>query len=287
MNSDIEFLGLVEDEEGPGRYTFEVVEHLARPDGQLYGGTAIGVSVAAAELATERTTVWMTTQFVSTIGKGIPVSVHAEVLAGGRRTNQVRVTATSPDGDIVFASLGATAAPRPDGVAGGLETPPDVPRPEEIPEGVEPFRALAGRSKIEIDLPPMPRAGFMLAAELRMASGYTDDAGLCLWARRRDGAPITAAVAAYLADLVPMGVSHGLGVIATGTSLDNTIRIGDFTETEWILLDIRPHFAAGGYGHGTVHVWNRDGALMASASQTASMALFDLDNPPWAASPGA
>src|SRR5690606_31044793 len=107
--------------------------------------------------------------------------------------------------------------------------------------------------------------------------------GLCLWARRRDGKPITAAIAAYLADLVPMGISHGLGVIAAGTSLDNTVRIGDFTESEWILLDIRPHFAAGGYGHGTVHVWSEDGRLMASATQTASMFVFDLSNPPWAA----
>jgi acyl-CoA thioesterase len=82
-------------------------------------------------------------------------------------------------------------------------------------------------------------------------------------------------VAAYLADMVPMSVARALGVIAGGTSLDNTIRMGGFVDTEWILLDLRPHLAVGGYGHGVAHVWSRDGHLLATASQTASMIVFD------------
>jgi acyl-CoA thioesterase len=31
----------------------------------------------------------------------------------------------------------------------------------------------------------------------------------------------------------------------------------------------------GGYGHGVAHVWSRDGHLLATASQTASMIVFD------------
>lgn len=48
-----------------------------------------------------------------------------------------------------------------------------------------------------------------------------------------------------------------------------TIRLGSFEETEWILLDLRPHFAAGGYGHGVAQVWSENSHLLAAASQTA------------------
>ena len=95
MSSALEFLGLVADGE-PGRYRFTVQNHLARLDARLYGGTAIAVSLAAAELVSERAPLWMTTQFVSTAPAEAEIAVHAEVLAPGRRTNQVRVTATGP-----------------------------------------------------------------------------------------------------------------------------------------------------------------------------------------------
>jgi acyl-CoA thioesterase len=99
--------------------------------------------------------------------------------------------------------------------------------------------------------------------------------------RRRDQRPITPAVAAYIADMVPMGIAHAVGELVGGISLDNTIRIGSFVDTEWVLLDLRPHLAFGGYGHGAVHVWSEGGRLLATASQTASMFRVDLANPPW------
>ena len=82
-------------------------------------------------------------------------------------------------------------------------------------------------------------------------------------------------MAAYLADMVPLSVALACGVMAGGTSLDNTIRIGSFVDTEWVLLDLRPHLAAGDYGHGTAHLWSESGHLLATASQTASMIRFD------------
>src|SRR5688572_30276504 len=121
MTTDTEFLGLAPAngaDAGAGRYRFRVLDRLARLDGRLYGGTAIAVSIAAAELASERTALWMTTQFVSTVERGADVEVHAEVLAAGRRTHQVRVTATSATGETIFASLGATGHHRPDGLTG-------------------------------------------------------------------------------------------------------------------------------------------------------------------------
>lgn len=278
MPTDATFFGLTPEPE-QGRSTFAVIDRLTRLDGRLYGGTAIGVSVAAAEAATERPALWMTTQFVSTVELGATVSVRAEVLAAGRRTAQVRVTATSESGETIFASLGATGRYRADGLTGEFERCPSVDPPAEAERWATPFTGLAKAAGIQ-DLTLMPSAsGFSAAIEMREPAVHDHpDPGpgrVCLWVRRADRVMVTPAVAAYLADIVPMGVAHALGVLAGGTSLDNTIRVGGFEPTEWILLDLRPHLAVGGYGHGIVHVWSESGHLLATASQTASMIEFD------------
>jgi acyl-CoA thioesterase-2 len=281
--SDVDFFGL-ETAAGAGRYQVEVANHLSRLDGQLYGGAAIGMSMAAAEAVTGRTVVWTTTQYVSTVALGHHLSLHVEVLASGRRTNQVRVTGTSEDGGVVFASLGATGIHRPEGLTGEFERMPKVSDPSSSERWASPISGLAKSAGFP-DLPPeQRRKGFSGAVEFR-GPELTDhpDPGpgrSCMWIRRRDGAEVTPAVAAYMADMVPMSVAAALGVIAAGTSLDNTVRIGAFVPTEWVLLDLRPHLAVGGYGHGIAHVWSEDGHLLATASQTAGLRVFDQSELP-------
>jgi acyl-CoA thioesterase len=285
MPSDADFLGLTP-LDGPGRFHFRVVNHLSRLDGHLYGGTAIAVSIAAAEIVSERPAVWMTTQFVATAPPGAEVVVHAEVLAPGRRTNQVRVTGTSPDGDVMFASLGATGHPRP-GLEGVYENPPVVDPPDAAPPWGGP---LAGRAELAgIEPQPFPvDVGFSASIEFREPALHEHpDPGpgrSCLWVRRRDRRPVTPALVAFMADMVPLSISHAAGVVAGGISLDNTIRIGSFVDTEWALLDLRPHLAAGDYGHGAAHVWSESGHLLATAGQSASMFRFDPSSVPWARS---
>lgn len=278
---------------GTGRVRFRVEPRLARLDGKLYGGTAIGVSVATAEALTGREALWMTTQFVSTAVLGSSVDVLTEVLAPGRRTNQVRVSATtpsSPTGEpgehVVFASLGATGFHRDGGLTGEFESRPTVDTPDEAEHWTSPFAGMAKAAGLADRLPALPDdVGFTTVIEMRHATERDHpDPGpgrVCLWVRRRDRGPITPAVAAYIADMVPMSVARAFGVVAMGISLDNTIRLGSFVDTEWVLLDLRPHLAAGDYAHGVAHVWSEDGHLMATASQTASMRPFDPDHAPW------
>jgi acyl-CoA thioesterase len=281
MPSDVDFFGLIEGGE-PGRYRFTVADHLTRLDGRLYGGTAIGVSVAVSELVSDRSALWMTTQFVSTVEEGAEVDVVAEVLAAGKRTNQVRVTATAADGEVIFASLGATGRPRTGGELDGVfEQRPEVTGPDDSARWTSPFTGMAKAADLpDITLPGGPK-GFALAVEMRepevVRHPEPGPGRTCLWVRRRDGEAITPAVAAYLADMVPMSICRALGVIALGTSLDNTIRIGSFVETEWLLIDLRPHLALGGYGHGAAHVWSESGHLLATASQTASLVPVDAE----------
>ena len=50
----------------------------------------------------------------------------------------------------------------------------------------------------------------------------------------------------------------------------STTRCGSsgWCPTEWVLLDIRIHAVANGFGHGLVHLWAEDGTLLATASQS-------------------
>lgn len=67
---------------------------------------------------------------------------------------------------------------------------------------------------------------------------------------------------------MPFGLGQALGRRAGGNSLDNTLRIIDLVPTEWVLLDVRVHAIANGFGHGLVHLWSEGGSLLATASQS-------------------
>lgn len=283
MDSDVKFLDLETIDEA-GRFAFSVEDHLARLDGRLYGGTAIAVSMVSAELVTGRDTVWMTTQFVATAPANERILVHAEVLAGGRRANQVRVTGADAAGATMFASLGATGI-RAEGLEGVFEARPRVSAPEGSPRVENLFEAVVRNAGYD-EVPPMPEeSGFLRVIEFREPTVESHpDPGpgrLCVWVRRRDRMPVTAAMVAFMADMVPLSVAHAAGIVGGGISLDNSIRVGSFTETEWVLLDLRPHMVSGSYGHGAVHVWSEDGKLLATASQSASMMRYDLGDAPW------
>jgi acyl-CoA thioesterase len=50
--------------------------------------------------------------------------------------------------------------------------------------------------------------------------------------------------------------------------------------TEWVLLDVRIHGIANGFGHGLVHLWSEDGTLLATASQSVIVRYWDDDRAP-------
>jgi acyl-CoA thioesterase len=87
--------------------------------------------------------------------------------------------------------------------------------------------------------------------------------------------PLTRAALGFVADVVPSGVVRAAGRAGAGTSLDNSIRFGPDPVGDWVLIDIDPHRISGGYGHGAARLWATDGTLLAVASQSASLLLFD------------
>ncbi len=101
-----------------------------------------------------------------------------------------------------------------------------------------------------------------------------------MWVRVPDLIEMSGPTLAILGDYVPSGISQALGIGAGGNSLDNTLRVARLVPTEWVLLDIRIHAVANGFGHGLVHLWAEDGTLLATASQSAIVRYWTGEGPP-------
>jgi acyl-CoA thioesterase len=258
------WLGL--EQAAPGRWSFELKPNLSRFDGALYGGTGLAVVTALAETETGQDALWATVQFVDSTPVGDRLDCRVEVLAQGRRTSQLRITASVGD-RLVLNAMAATGTAR----AGGFELQighmPEVRPPEESPEWTPrvPFALSEGKR------------GWLDSVELRDPDGQEGGSGMPgrkLWARMR-AATTSRATLGFVADLVPSSVVRAAGRAGGGRSLDNTLRFGPTPETEWVLVDLDPHFAYAGYVHGAARLWSEDTTLLGVASQTAVALLFD------------
>jgi acyl-CoA thioesterase len=263
-STDAEWLGL--ERHGGGRWSLELTNDVTRHDGKLFGGTGIAAMVATMEAETERDALWTTVQYAGSADLGERLDFAVDTLATGRRTSQVRMTATVGD-RIVLAALGAAGAPRTGPIEAQIPTMPEVPAPDDCSAWA--FGMPTHDAK-------RPRSWFELV-DMRHSP---DPAAPALWMRMRSGIH-TRATIAFLADMVPSAVARAAGRTGGGTSLDNSLRYARFGETEWILLDMDPWFGTGGYLHGAARVWTEDGTLLGVASQTATAIVWDGEIPPW------
>lgn len=235
---------------------------LVRHDGALYGGTGLALSVLAMQAATGRDVLWATTQFVSSPTMGAELRWETEVVAEGKRTAQLLLRATGPDG-LVLTALGAAGVSSHDGLTGQYRSMPQVAPPAES----KPWSGPSGE---------MPAHSWTRKIELRDAEVLAAGDGGALpsgamWVQRRDGKPFTPVALAFGADFVPLGVARSAGKLGAGSSLDNSLRFRPGTSTEWVLMELHGDFASGGYGHGLVYAWSSDGELLGAGSQTAAM----------------
>ncbi len=246
-----------------GRTGFELTAPLVRFDRQLFGGTGLGVTVAAAQLTTGRDAVWATVQFVGTAQEGERLDVQVDEVAHGGTVSQLRVTASVGE-RLVLAGLASTARERTEGFAATFSTMPIVPDPNEC-----------GPLTFGFAEPPpeMLARGPFSIGEYRVAS--SDNQTRHLWVHLRDR-PFDRVLAAFVADFVPSAVLQAAGKFGGGTSLDNAMRFGPPIpeDCEWLLLESEPYFAHNGFVHGAAKLWTPDGILVAMASQSAIARLF-------------
>jgi acyl-CoA thioesterase len=278
---DQQLLGLQPDPDDPTQLSMVVLPHLCRLDGRFYGGAAVAAALAASEAVTGRPALWSSTQLVATCDLGDEVRIAVDVVAGGRSVDQVHVRGTVND-RLLFNAVGATATGHTDGLHGTGPVMPSVPEPDACDEW-------AVRRRVALDglAAEGPAIGHHLVTDYREVPADADANApgpmgrLLFWARlagEHFPVPSTSSPAtmAFLADVVPLAVARACGVEGAGTSLDNSLRVGEPADTEWVLLELIAHVTVGGYGHGDALVWSPDGRLLATASQSAR--IFSLDD---------
>jgi acyl-CoA thioesterase len=155
-----------------------------------------------------------------------------------------------------------------------------APPEESRPWGGPARRDDAGEHAAVFGTPPA--VGHHLVSEHREAHIMDTSADrpghMALWARLTGefaGTTMTPAVLGFLADMVPIAVCRAGGVEGAGTSLDNSLRVGEPIDTDWVLLELDAEQAVGGYGHGHVRLWSRDGRLLGTGTQSCRLFSFE------------
>jgi acyl-CoA thioesterase II len=241
----------------PLRWYLPVVPGISTGGGFLFGGCGLGAAISALENSTDRPVVWATAQYLSFARPGSVMDIDVTVAVEGRQTTQARAVGHVGGTEIltVNAALGSREFPE----RGQWATMPTVPPPESCPPRES--RWNVGDSIIN-------RLDQRWAIEER-GTGHC-----AVWSHMPDLLKVSAPALAVLGDYVPLGIGVNTTTEVSSNSLDNTIRICDVVDTEWVLLDIRIDAIVNGFGHGTVHLWATDGTLMAVASQSALVRVW-------------
>jgi acyl-CoA thioesterase len=260
------WLGL-EPTHNPMRWVLPVTPAISTPGPFLFGGCALGAAIAALEATSGRPVVWATAQYLSYAHPPSVLDIDVTLAAVGNSITQGRVVGHVADTEIL--TVNAALGSRDLEVEGVWVERPEVPPPDECEvreprlPGVESIqnrmdvRLASARPWGEIEGNPAPGGRSIL------------------WARMPDLLDVSSGASlAILGDYVPFGIGQALGRAGGGNSLDNTLRVYRLVPTEWVLLDIRIHAVAHGFGHGVVHLWSEDGTLLATASQSTIVRLM-------------
>jgi len=242
----------------PHHWQLPVSDHLTSGGGFLFGGCGLGAACEAMERTTGRPTVWASAQYLAFAAPRSLIDIEVHEPVTGHYTSQARAVGCV-GGEEIF-TVNAAMGFRPHEYSGHWVEFPDVPAPAECPP-----------REFHFD----PAGSVMSEVELRIAKGRPiealpgapGDGRVAMWARFADLEMSTTALA-IVGDLMTYGLTQAIGDWSRGSSIDNTLRIIELAASEWILLDIRVHGVANGYGHGNVHLWSQDATLLGIASQT-------------------
>ena len=235
----------------PTRWYLPVTDGICSGLGTLFGGCGLGSAIDVLEQTTGRPVVWACAQYLNFTRPPSVVDLDVHILAEGRTTTQARVTGHVGDSPIftVSASLGSRDLPE----EGQWITAPTVPRPQDCPH-----------RELRFD----PGATISSRLEQRIAIEEPGTGRTAFWTRMPELLEMSAASLAVLGDFVPMGLGQAVTTEINSNSLDNTIRIINIVQSEWVLIDVRIEAVSRGFGHGHLYLWAEDGTLMATASQS-------------------
>ena len=252
------------------QWRMPVVRSLISGTGALFGGAGLGAAIETAEFESGRPVIWATAQYLNFAPEGEELTFDVNEVVRGNQVSQIRVIARSGEREILTV-IGAYGL-RPMDANGQWATMPDVPAPDDC----------SPRQMMDHHQGTISSRMDMRLAEARLITEFPGPQGTgnsALWARFPGRPSLQASGLAIIGDFVPFGISQALGLRAGGNSIDNTLRVANLVDTDWILADIRIHAVQNGFGHGLVHLWAQDGTLLATASQS-TMVRHWKESPP-------
>ncbi|GAC1537193.1 MAG: thioesterase family protein [Acidimicrobiales bacterium] len=248
------------------RWRLTVTSSIATPSRFLFGGCGLAAGIESMEIASGRPCVWASAQYLSYAPVGSVVDLDVTLAVTGHQMTQARCVGRVHDQEIF--TVNATLGRRSMDHTGMWAQAPEVRGPE---------LSLPRDRGVEFAETIMARVDTRLAEgrQYRELDGTPGSGRSALWCRMPDLLEPSAASLAVLGDMVPSGVAQALGLPAGGNSLDNTLRVVKLVPTEWVLVDLRIHAIEHGIGHGLAHLWAEDGSLLATASQSVIVRLWD------------
>lgn len=226
----------------------------------LFGGVGLAASVSAMEGYTGRPVIWATAQYLSYANPGSMLDIDVRTPVAGNAVSQARVVGHVGEREIftVNAALGTRSEIHPVQFA----TIPAVPKPGDC--DVEPHWSPDQEGLHQrFEHRPVP-------CERGHQEGISR-----MWIRTKEPMDISSGLLAVIADYVPGAIRVALDQPAGANSLDNTLRVVRIRPTEWVLCDMQIFAIANGFVHGRMHIFAEDGALLATASQSGIVRIFE------------
>lgn len=232
----------------------------------LHGGVAFAACIEAMERVAAVPAIQVSAQFLSVGRPGDRVCLAPKLVVKGNTVSQCSLQAMIDDEG--FATAQGSFGLRSSEIAHSVRPPPVRSWDDSTPRSVVYLLSTRIEKLFEFRL-----AG----GEIPDRSDWTGSGGkdIAFWIRPRDGQPVRRMRLAVIADLAPIALHGALGRLASGNSLDNAIRFVAPVETDQVLASVVVDSVRDGFAHLATHLFGSDGQLLAVASQSVILRLWD------------
>lgn len=233
-------------------FSYRVVQRACVGPNESYqfymGGVAMATHVDALERHFDKPLLWVTTQFLSHGMLDNELTLEVTQIGGGKNVVQAEAIMRRDD-EVLHRSIAALGA-RGDEPDRAFVRMPEVKSPEDCPVKQGDANASADNLIGQFDR--------------RTAFEDSESGTEYMWIRPLNGMKIDAAYLTLVSDFFLGAHVRTRG----GTSLDNTFRLINAHQTDWILTVTQMSSFTRGAAHGNVYVFAEDGTLLATSSQT-------------------
>ena len=255
--------------------SLNVSQNICSPQKALYGGVGLGLAIEVLEEEYKRPIAMASTQFINQAIMDEEMSIEIQEGTSGKNFTQATAQFYQK-GKLVIQTIGSLGRRDSEFNLTYNPFPADVTSPDDsvvLPK----FEFMQGyilpRMEIRHVKGPSP---FMPMDPQKVPSG-TETRSL-FWAKLPEYPETSAATLAILGDIAPSVTASYIGEFAIASSLDNSMRVLNVEQCEWVLCETELHGIFNGVGQITQRMWSQQGTLMAVASQSYILRLMNIGN---------